>query len=443
MVRTRKAIYVGNQEVKRRYIGNKLIFENLVDMDDKVKVSGVEIFTDKADDAVVHVEIDGKSYQDGVPSPDYPIEIHSLNDFDVVSSVGRKNLTENSYFRDGLSEWRTNGSEYVLLEDGYVRVNSGRSSAGLYQSISDIEVGDTVTISALIRGSGGIRLGIHRSDSTEIEIPSDWERVSATITRTGTATNVTLYTLDTDSYFDITDIQVEFGTQATPYSPNYEEITESDNHPLIDKINILLDEPLRSVGNVKDRLFRDSDGLWKIERNVGEATFDEAENWGIWYTGDTSGMFGLGSNSIEEPMLKPNGLIISNMFPSMNVNNIDEEGMHIGSEPRLRVRAFYERVGTTPESTDDEKINSFKQWLSNTYTEGVPLTIVYELETPTIETLGQELQAKLNNLRSFQDSKYVYAIINDKTDNLSENLKPTLHTTFKSKGWYDYYKKHY
>lgn len=28
MVRTRKAIYVGNQEVKKRYIGNKLIFEN-------------------------------------------------------------------------------------------------------------------------------------------------------------------------------------------------------------------------------------------------------------------------------------------------------------------------------------------------------------------------------------------------------------------------------
>lgn len=29
MVRTRKAIYVGNQEVKRRYIGNKLIFDGV------------------------------------------------------------------------------------------------------------------------------------------------------------------------------------------------------------------------------------------------------------------------------------------------------------------------------------------------------------------------------------------------------------------------------
>ena len=35
MVRTRKAIYVGNQEVQRRYIGNKLIFDNLGDIENE------------------------------------------------------------------------------------------------------------------------------------------------------------------------------------------------------------------------------------------------------------------------------------------------------------------------------------------------------------------------------------------------------------------------
>lgn len=307
MVKMRNLVQVGNREVKKRYIGNKLIFEDLGDKTELL--SGTEIFTDKADKSVVHVGVDGV--------------IGGLNDFDVVSSVGRKNLIKNSDFRDGLSEWKTNGSEYVVLEGGYVRVNRGRSSAGPYQNISSIEVGDTVTISALIRGSGNIRLGIHRSDSTEIEIPSDWKRVSATITKTGTGVAATFYTSDVDSYFDIRDVQVEFGTKSTPYSPNYEEITENDNHPLIDKINLLLDEPLRSVGDVKDRLFRDNDGLWKVERNV---------------------------------------------------------------------------------------------------------------QTSGVENLSQEMQDKLNNLRSFQDSNYVYTISN--TD-----ISPTLHTTFKSKGWYDYYLK--
>ena len=55
------------------------------ELEDKVKLSGTEIYTDKADDSVVHVEMDGKSVQEGEPSPDNPVEIHSLNDFDVVS----------------------------------------------------------------------------------------------------------------------------------------------------------------------------------------------------------------------------------------------------------------------------------------------------------------------------------------------------------------------
>ena len=307
MVRTRNRVYIGSQEVKKRYIGNKLIFENLGDKTGRL--SGTEIYTDKSDDSVVHIEIDGKSYQDGDPSPDYPIEIHSLNDFDVVSSTEK------------LSEGQ--------LEE---------------------------------------------------------------------------YNYDTE----------------------YENVY---------KINLSLDEPLRSVGDVKDRIFRDSDGLWKVERNVGEVAFDGTENWGVWYSRDTSGMFGLLQRNLKEPMLKTDGLIISNLFPSMNVNTVDEEGITIGTAPRLRVRAFYERVGTTPDSTDAQKINSFKQWLSNIYTEGVPLTIVYEVESPITETLDQELQDKLNNLHSFEDSNYVYTITNE------ENLNPTLHTTFKSKDWYDYYKK--
>ena len=60
------------------------------------------------------------------------------------------------------------------------------------------------------------------------------------------------------------NVKVEFGTLHSSWTPAPEDITESDNHSLIDKINLSLSEPLRSVGDVKDRLFRDnSDGLWK------------------------------------------------------------------------------------------------------------------------------------------------------------------------------------
>ena len=263
--------------------------------------SGQELHFDNTYNSSVEVEVDGQSYQESdEPTPDSPIEIHSLNDFDVVSSVEK-------------------------LSEGQL--------------------------------------------------------------------------------------------QEYDYGVEYENI---------DKINLLLSEPLRSVGDVHDRLFRDSDGLWRIERNVGEAVFDGSEDWGVWHSRDTSAMFGLRSGHLEEPMLKTSGLVVSNMFPSMNINSSDEEGINIGTQPRLRVRAFYERVGTTLNSTKDEKINSFKQWLSNIYTEGVPLTIVYEVETPVIEILDQELQDQLNTLKSFKGSNYVYTVQN--TDNLhKEELTPTLH----------------
>lgn len=297
MVRMRNLVKVGNREVKKRYIGNKLIFE---DLGDKTEIlSGTEIYTDKADDSVVHVEIDGKSYQDGAPTPDYPIEIHSLNDFDVVSQ----------------------------------------------------------------KSEGG----------------------------------------------------------------------------MIDKINLLLSEPLRSLDDVKDRLFRDSDGLWKIERSVGEEVFENGDKWNnaYYYERKTSAVYGI--SYANASYMKERGIISLSHVPDDRIGpGTDENEGWLQTNPRLRIRLQHSVIGTTQSS-----VSAFKDWLKKEHDNGTPLTVVYELAEPTIEILDQELQDKLNNLRSFRDSNYVYTVLN-KTDILptvAENLQPTLHATFKSKGWYDYYKK--
>ena len=58
-------------------------------------------------------------------------------------------------------------------------------------------------------------------------------------------------------------------------------------------------------------------------------------------------------------------------------------------------------------------------------------------------TLPQSYQDKLNNIVSYKDSNYLYTIV-DKTNILPEyvreNLKPTLHATFKGGGWYARFK---
>src|SRR5699024_6511918 len=105
------------------------------------------------------------------------------------------------------------------------------------------------------------------------------------------------------------DVKIEEDTIETPYSPAPEDITEGENHPSIYKTNILLSEPLRSVGDVKDRLFRDSDGLWKVERNVGEITFDGTESWRI--------------NRQNDDYLRVSDQIISSGTPSAGTVNIE------------------------------------------------------------------------------------------------------------------------
>ena len=61
---------------------------------------------------------------------------------------------------------------------------------------------------------------------------------------------------------EICDIQLEEGTQATPYEP-YQE----------DKLTILSPTPLEKVGDVRDRII-EKDGVWGVEKNVGDYIFD-------------------------------------------------------------------------------------------------------------------------------------------------------------------------
>src|SRR5699024_4481023 len=88
----------------------------------------------------------------------------------------------------------------------------------------------------------------------------------------------------------IRNIKLEKGSTDTGWIPAPEDLLETDNHPLIDKINLSLNEPLRSIGDVKDRLFRDDDGLWKVERNIGRHVFTGNEafgsnnNYGAYYS---------------------------------------------------------------------------------------------------------------------------------------------------------------
>src|SRR5699024_2657978 len=219
-------------------------------------------------------------------------------------------------------------------------------------------------------------------------------------------------------------IKIERGSIATDWTPAPEDIKENDNHPLIDKINLLLSEPLRSVGDVKDRLFRDSDGLWKIERNVGE----------FIVKGNDIKLISIGAenNVITTKLIDNIGKDYSVPFQSSHYKKMTAppNSWHKTSNIGTGTVTNNSTMWLSVDKQTIDTVEKAKTWFDEEASKGTPVVTNYQLETPIIKTLSEELQDKLNNLRSFQDSNYVYTV------NSTNGLEPNLHGVFKSKAWH-------
>ena len=150
--------------------------------------------------------------------------------------------------------------------------------------------------------------------------------------------------------------------------------------------------------DVKDRLFRDSDGLWKVERKLKEVVFTGNEGWA------ESGM----STNTQQAVNVP----ISDLELGSTKGYLFSHGQDFlngsGFQYNTNNRHFF-RI--------DKKVTpdyqSFISFMKSEYIRGYPLTLVAVLETPITETLPTELQDKLNNITSFKDSNYVYTLFPD------------------------------
>ena len=154
-------------------------------------------------------------------------------------------------------------------------------------------------------------------------------------------------------------LQVENGTQATAYEPY------TSNSQLY-----LLDEPLRAIGNYKDRLYIQNGSLY-IERNIGKIILDGSEaNW-----------VKSGNTSFDRYILGVNigGIVsaggYSNYFKMINAN-IPSNLYEMSNNGNSQLVFNYAPYNTT-------NLTWFKNWLSNNNVE-----VNYVLSTPTTEELG-------------------------------------------------------
>lgn len=400
----------------------------------------------------------GTKATDWSPAPeDVENNIQSVNDFDIVSSVGKRNLVNGS--NDLTEFWHSyNGAvikreyEDMSAEWGvskatrlYTTTPSSGGITGVWSSRDSglsMELGKKYTYSLLIKNNGKDSFYIRTNGLQGAANPTVNAGESKLLTGTGTRRPdydwFQLLFIASTGHFDATvaNLKVEEGDENTPYTQSLDDISYDDLGVGVYKTNILLSEPLRSVGDVKDRLFRDSDGLWKVERNVFEATLNGSESYTVETRRPDIGMVQIYTFHLKDrlPRKSSTNRGFNNLFPiitqadsNSNNKNIDEGINLINNYGVVRFRLNTEsRFG---KSVEDTRVNDIKNWLNDNNT-----TIIAELEEPYTETLSQELQNKLNNIASFKDGNSVYTL--DKSDILQSKLQPELHATFKSKGWY-------
>ena len=109
------------------------------------------------------------------------------------------------------------------------------------------------------------------------------------------------------------NIQIEKGTQSTPYEPYVE-----------DKLTILSPTPLEKVGDVADRIIC-KDGVWGIEKNIETFYYNGSENWQTY--GTTNGVSRYYLKQDDILFTRDKQTVLSNKY---NYNPIAVDGYKIG-----------------------------------------------------------------------------------------------------------------
>ena len=206
-----------------------------------------------------------------------------------------------------------------------------------------------------------------------------------TITTTNSTSWISISQLDVDnSNLDKWQIQIEEGTQSTPYEP-YQG----------NKCDILLPCQLEKVGDVSDRLYYDDvEKAWCIEKNVGEVAFDGSsdESWASGGSGTTT----TGRFYITSPHAYADGIALSSRFVYKNGYGLDNNNsIYVSSSGYI---TFYKTLDSIVTTTKDT--SGFKTWLSQN-----PTLVKYQLATPQKIVLPLSTQIALN---SFFGTTHVY-----------------------------------
>ena len=182
-------------------------------------------------------------------------------------------------------------------------------------------------------------------------------------------------------FLDRFEIQVEYGTTATPYEPYTEQ-----------SMQIALDEPLRGIGEYKDVLTKDG-GVRKIKRIVFDENTPFKEYNAPVQVKTTSFISG---TAIKDATGETGIEVMSDRFKAKDrgFDRYDEECITLFGK-NIFVRFNKDKNINTAEA--------LTEWLKQN-----PLTVDYVLAEPVTEPLPESVQAQLAALYSENGTTHVF-----------------------------------
>jgi len=341
------------------------------------KASGSNIFIDdSANLPLVSMCVYGNSTQDGTPTPDSPIDIVSVGDSGTldIKSVG-KNLLDMTH-KTGTTIYEVTST---VNEDKSVSLNSnGITSVDVYFTIGkfNFKKGESYILSGCPVGGNSNTLyslyvnidGGYKHDignGVLITPQADSEcSITALLRKGNTADNLTFYPM----------LRLAEVKDAT-YEPYKENVTY-----------ISLDEPLRSVGEVKDEIVK-QDGVWGVLRRIACKQLTTAfknqgsnsNNYGYYQRfGDVGGTTVLSDKLSYKPMT------------TVLADGATMDTLGVSATP-LYGGVVYFNVGYY---LTDKTVEGVTAWLADN-----PITVEYELATETFTPFAD--QTPFNNMVTY------------------------------------------
>ena len=278
--------------------------------------------------------------------------------------------------------WDNNSATHTV-NDGVISVTPGGVRAsGIYYSIRALRerlLGQTVTLSFEIRADAsfsvhGMGLG---SDMWNVDASTEWQRVIKTNVAALTQYNeLSFYqgSAGTPVTFYIRNIQIERGSTATEYEP-YRDLGGGEITP---------SAPLYGLPGAEDTVEVSVDGDVLVTRRTAVLELDGTENWvrspknnhGYYWRLSVANIFQITTSVL------PN--IICSHYQTENPDAqwaSTDSCISQNNNANLRTEVL---IYDTNYAESD--LSAWKAYLAAQKTAGTPVTIVYELATPTTET---------------------------------------------------------